>query len=234
MIRINVDAPPYTPQIWAQGLRNPFRWSFDRNTGDIWIGDVGESSKEEINFRALGTSGANYGWACLEGTENFALSPADADCNAVNTTDVLPVLDYDNPTEGRSVIGGYVYRGTEFPGLQGYNLATDFYTGRFWMIRSVAGAWDINVKTGMPTGIASISEAANGTLYAVSLTGNTIYKITIPVVVPLSLISFSGKAFQDYNELKWITESEQNMNKYVVEYSTDGQTLFCGGRSIVT
>ena len=222
MIRINVDAPPYNPEVWALGLRNPFRWSFDRNTGDIWIGDVGQNSKEEINFRALGTSGANYGWACIEGTENNASSSSDADCEPLRAVDVLPMMEYNNPAEGRSVIGGYVYRGNEFPGLRGYYLATDFYSGRLWLIRPSGAGWDISVKTGLPSGIASISEAANGSLYAVSITGNSIYKIVIPIVTPLNLISFSGASMNGYNELKWVTESEENMDKYIVEYSTDG------------
>ena len=222
MIRINVDATSYTPEIWAMGLRNPFRWSFDRTTGDIWIGDVGQDFKEEINFRALGTSGANYGWACEEGTKNNLSAPDGADCSQVGSTDVLPVMDYDNPGQGRSVIGGYVYRGTEFPGLQGYYLATDFYSGRLWLIRSPGSGWDVSVKTGLPPGIASISEATNGALYAVSFTSNIVYKIVIPIVTPLNLISFSGTPMTGYNELKWITESEESMDKYSVEYSTDG------------
>jgi len=232
MIRINVDAPPYNPEIWAMGLRNPFRWSFDRNTGDIWIGDVGQNAKEEINFRPLGTSGANYGWACVEGTKNNVHAPDDADCDTVRAIDVLPVIDYNNPAEGRSVIGGYVYRGSEFPGLQGYYLATDFYSGRLWLIRPSGAGWDISVKTGLPAGIASISEAADGTLYAVSLTGNSIYKIVIPLVTPLNLISFSGTPMNGYNELKWITESEENMDKYIVEYSTDGISYSTAGEVV--
>ena len=229
MIRINVDVTPYNPEIWAWGLRNPFRWSFDRNTGDIWIGDVGQNSKEEINFRALGTSGANYGWVCVEGTENNTSVPGTAVCDTVRNVTVLPILDYDNPAEGSSVIGGYVYRGSEYPALQGYYMATDFFSGRLWLIRQVGATWDISVKTGMPTRIASISEAANGALYAVSLTDNIIYKIVIPVVIPLNLIRFSGTPMSGYNELKWITASEQNMDKYIVEYSTNGISYFTAG-----
>lgn len=224
MIRVNVDVTPYTPEIWAMGLRNPFRWSFDRTTGDIWIGDVGQSSKEEINFRALGTGGANYGWPCVEGTEDYSLHPASLDCPPIRAIDVLPVLDYDNPADGRSVVGGYVYRGTEFAALQGYYIATDFYTGRLWLIRQNGTGWDIDERTGFPTGIASISETSNGTLYAVSLTGNIVYKIVTPIVTPLNLISFSGTSMSGYNDLKWVTESEENIDRYVVEYSTDGRS----------
>ncbi len=222
MIRINVDAPPYTPEIWAMGLRNPFRWSFDRTTGDMWIGDVGQGQKEEINFRPLGTRGANYGWPCIEGTLDNSSAPDDADCSATQSVDVMPVLDYDIPGAGRSVIGGYVYRGNEYADLKGYYMATDFFSGRVWLVRPNGGGWDIIERTGFPTGIASISEASNGALYAVSYTGNMVYKIVTPIAVPLTLLNFSGTPLPGYNELKWITESEQNMDKYVVEYSDDG------------
>lgn len=222
MIRINVDNASYTPEIWATGLRNPFRWSFDRTTGDIWIGDVGQSQKEEINFRAGGAGGANYGWVCLEGTvSNAGAAPDGVDCNGVGST-VPPVMDYDIGGTGRSVIGGYVYRGNEFSDLRGYYIATDFFSGRLWLIKSTGSGWDITEKTGFPAGVASISEAANGALYAVDMNSNIVYKIVTPIVTPLNLISFSGTPMGGYNELKWTTESEESMDKYNVEHSTDG------------
>jgi glucose/arabinose dehydrogenase len=222
MIRINVDDPAYTPEIWARGLRNPFRWSFDRSTGDIWIGDVGQNAKEEINFRPGGTDGANYGWVCREGSSNNAgAAPNDADCDQMGPT-VSPVFDYDIGGRGRSVIGGYVYRGNEFSDLRGYYIATDYFSGRVWLIKANGSDWDVIEKTGFPTGIASISEAANGALYAVDYNSNIVYKIVTPIVTPLNLISFSGMPVNGYNELKWVTESEESMDKYVVEYSTDG------------
>jgi glucose/arabinose dehydrogenase len=231
MIRINVDAAPYTPEIWAMGLRNPFRWSFDRNTGDIWIGDVGQYLKEEINFLPLGTAGANYGWPCVEGADNYSEFPAGLNCGQVRSSDVVPVLAYDNPDDGRSVIGGYVYRGNEFPSLQGYYIATDFYTGNLWLIKRVGSAWEITKRENFPTAVASISEAANGELYAVSLGGNIVYKIVTPLdaPLPLNLISFSGEPMSGYNELKWITESEENMDKYILQYSTDGVNYSTAG-----
>lgn len=230
MIRINVDDDSYTPEIWAKGLRNPFRWSFDRSTGDIWIGDVGQSTKEEINFRAGGSSGANYGWVCREGTANNAgAAPDDADCDNTGPT-VQPIFDYDIGGRGRSVIGGYVYRGNEFADLKGYYITTDFFSGRLWLIRpDGSGGWEVTEKVNFPTRIASISEAANGALYAVSYTNNTVFKIVTPIVTPLHLVSFSGMPVNGYNELKWITESEESMDKYVVEYSTDGTRYAVAG-----
>jgi glucose/arabinose dehydrogenase len=222
MIRINVDNAAYTPEVWATGLRNPFRWSFDRTTGDIWIGDVGQSQKEEINFRAGGAGGANYGWVCLEGTvSNAGAAPDGVDCNGVGPT-VPPVMDYDIGGEGRSVIGGYVYRGNEYADLRGYYIATDYFSGRLWLIKPTGSGWDITEKTGFAGGVASISEAANGALYAVDMNSNIVYKIVTPIVTPLNLINFSGTPMGGYNELKWTTESEESMDKYSVEYSTDG------------
>lgn len=232
MLRLDVDSPGASPEMWAMGLRNPFRWSFDRSTGDIWIGDVGQGAREEINFRPGGSSGANYGWACVEGFMNNPAPPAGADCNAVRDIDVLPVFDYTNPTEGRSVIGGYVYRGSEFPSLQGYYIATDFYSGRLWMIRPAGSSWEIIERTGFPTGISSISETSDGTLYAVSLNAGIVYKLVTPIVTPLNLLNFSGTPANDYNDLKWVTESEQNMDRYLIEYSHDGNTYQVAGEVV--
>lgn len=231
MIRINVDVAPFIPEIWAWGLRNPFRWSFDRSTNDIWIGDVGQDAKEEINFNAGGAWGINYGWPCVEGTQANAAAPAGSRCDTVSTLDELPVLDYDNPTEGSSVIGGHVYRGTDFPDLQGYYLATDFYSGRLWFIKpnNPGPGWSIEVKTGMATGVSSISETGDGNLFALSLYTNQVFRLVLPVVTPLNLISFSGKAVSGSNDLTWIAESEQALDKYIVEYSTDGRNYLVAG-----
>lgn len=232
MIRMNVDAPTPAPEIWAWGLRNPFRWSFDRATGDIWIGDVGQALKEEVNYRAGGTGGANYGWACFEGLLANASAPPSADCDTVGNVDILPILQYDNPSSGSSsVIGGYVYRGTEFPALQGYYMTADFYTGQLWLILSNGvGGWDISTQSGLASFIASFSETNDGsTIYAVSLVGNTIYKVVVPIVTPVVLTRFSGSAGAGYNDLQWETASEENIDLFVIEYSLDGTNYSTAG-----
>lgn len=232
MIRINVDAPPYNPEIWAVGLRNPFRWSFDRQTGDIWIGDVGEATKEEINFRPGGTVGANYGWVCVEGTVNNSNAPGEADCSQASET-IKPVFEYSNPDDGRSVIGGYVYRGNEYADLRGYYLTTDFFSGTLWLIRpDGSGSWEVVEKPGFTPRIASISETANGALYAVDMTQNRVLKIVTPIVTPLTLISFSGNAANGYNELRWTTENESSMDRYIIEYSLDGTAYETAGEVV--
>jgi len=115
LLRIDVNAPiPITPTIVDIGLRNPFRWSFDKNTGDAWIGDVGQDSWEEINFKPAGSSGLNFGWDCYEGNATYEIT---ADCPAAGSI-TFPSHVYSH-AEGQSVIGGYVYRGTEIVALQG-------------------------------------------------------------------------------------------------------------------
>ncbi len=228
IIRINVDEThPVTPEIWAIGLRNPFRWSFDRVTGDMWIGDVGQNAKEEINFREAGSSGANYGWRCYEGTiQNMDINPL---CDPPGK--VAPVFEYNNPGEGSSVIGGYVYRGDEFAALQGYYFTADYYTGTVWILQR-DGNGNVNMVNTQPDlkgGISSISETEDGTLYATALTENAVYKIIPLASTPLTLLNFSGLAADGYNELKWVTAMEQRIEKFIIEYSSNGRDFNAAG-----
>ena len=120
-----VEEPGSRPEIWAYGLRNPWRFTFDRETGRLWAGDVGQNSVEEVD---VVERGGDYGWNRLEGSQCF--SPADCD----PTGTVLPVWEY--PTRGNcSVIGGYVYRGRGIPSLTGAYVFGDFCSGRIWALR---------------------------------------------------------------------------------------------------
>jgi glucose/arabinose dehydrogenase len=173
-------------EIWAYGLRNPFRNSFDRLTGDLWIGDVGQSLREEIDFAAAGSAGGvNYGWRAREGSiDNPAVGDA-APAGAVG-----PLFDYAHGTLGASVIGGHVYRGTGEPGLDGSYLFGDFVSGRiFTLRRSGSTAVDFTDRTaelGTPFGgstLASFGEDGHGNLYAVGLNGN-IFRVASAVPEP--------------------------------------------------
>jgi glucose/arabinose dehydrogenase len=234
MLRINVDAAfPPAIETYAWGLRNPFRWSFDRANGDIWIGDVGQGLKEEVSYLAGGTFGANYGWPCFEGTLVNAAGQSGSQCDTVSPIDVQPIFEYDNPPSGSSsIVGGYVYRGTEYPSLQGYYMTVDFYSGQLWLIRSTGpGTWAISgPQSGLASNISSISETNDGsTLYAVSLTGNAVFKIVDAVVTPVMLTNFSGRTQTGFNELKWTTASEINIQKYTIEYSSNGRDFTSAG-----
>jgi glucose/arabinose dehydrogenase len=222
MIRMNVDLPlPISPEIYAKGLRNPFRWSFDRLNGNMWLGDVGQGLKEEVNFwPATNGSGANYGWRCFEGTvQNTNVTLCDPPGK------IAPVFEYDNPNPGSSAVtGGYVYRGGN-PALYGYYVVTDFYSGELWILNP-DGTVARN-QTNLASNIAAYGEDEAGELYAASLTGNIIYSITASgsSALPITLINFSAKQFAGYNEIRWVTSFEQNADRYVIEYSRDGFTF---------
>jgi len=224
MIRMDVDLPVPVPEIWGWGLRNPFRWSFDRGTGDMWIGDVGQGAREEISRRANGTFGANFGWPCMEGTLVNVNAPGVADCDTVTATDVLPVYEYLNPSQGRSIVGGFVYRGTEFPTLQGYYLFTDYFSGTLWkMTPDGGGGFTVTTQAGMGGGVSSFSEASDGSLYVTNLNTGVVSKVTVLITTPVKLISFSGIDNRGSHELTWITEEESSLSRYVIEQSTDGR-----------
>jgi glucose/arabinose dehydrogenase len=118
------------PEIWATGLRNPWRFSFDTSDGALWIGDVGQDAWEEIDYAPAGSNGQNWGWNLWEGDHRY---PAGAP--AISRTGfTFPVLEYPHPT-GESVTGGYVYRGSRYPALVGTYLYADFTNGWIGGIR---------------------------------------------------------------------------------------------------
>ena len=154
---------PYAkPEIWAFGLRNPWQFSFDRETGDLWIGDVGQNFWEEIDFEPASSEGGfNYGWKFLQGAHCFPIS-LEPDCPKVG---VLPVAEYAHePTGGSTVIGGHVYRGDAYPALQGIYFVSDYVSGRVWGVaRGENGEWAMEelLNTGLFVTGAGEDEAGN-------------------------------------------------------------------------
>jgi glucose/arabinose dehydrogenase len=159
------------PEIWAFGLRNPWRYSFDRATGDLWIGDVGQFLWEEIDVQpSASTGGENYGWNALEGTHPYGGSDAPQGASA-------PVFEYDHAsTGGCGVIGGYVYRGAAIPSLVGAYLYSDLCHGRLQGLRLRDG--DVRrIDLGRTVqAVSSFGEDAAGELYVLSLTGR-VYRL---------------------------------------------------------
>jgi glucose/arabinose dehydrogenase len=155
------------PEIWAYGLRNPWRYTFDRETGDLWIGDVGQNAVEEIDFQAADSPGGqNYGWNRLEGTRSFSGDPPpDA---------VPPYFEYDHGNGSCAVVGGFVYRGQAIPALQGRYLFGDNCLSTIGILDTpeLGGAGqqadDLGVEVDR---LASFGQDANGELYILSLTG---------------------------------------------------------------
>jgi glucose/arabinose dehydrogenase len=158
-------------EIYHLGLRNPWRMSFDRDTGDLWIGDVGQGSWEEVDVARAGERGLNFGWNVMEGRHCFR----DAGCSTDGLA--LPISEYGRD-HGVTVIGGYVYRGTAFEMLRGGYLFTDFNSGRIWAIDASAATFQEPLQVGRAgRGLAAFGEDASGELYLASLDG-TISRVT--------------------------------------------------------
>jgi glucose/arabinose dehydrogenase len=185
MLRIDVDnGDPYSipednpfvgqdevrPEIWTSGWRNPWRFSFDRETGDMWLGDVGQNAYEEISFQAAGQGGGNYGWRCKEATHDYDVSE---NCDGKDFID--PVLEYDH-SQGASVTGGYVYRGSAIPELQGKYVYGDFTSGKIWIASQTDGGVVTSEWQDTDLNISSFGEDANGELFVIDYSG-TIYQL---------------------------------------------------------
>jgi glucose/arabinose dehydrogenase len=178
-------------EIWASGLRNPWRSSFDRLTGDLIVADVGQSDWEEIDVQPAGSPGGeNYGWRCYEGNHAFNTT----DCGPIDTY-TFPVFEYSH-TDGCSVTGGYVYRGSQYPTLAGRYLFTDFCSGIFWDLAFVDGGWQATKHTNLAAfGYVAFGEDAQGELYVVNRASGTISTLsaTVPAArVYLPLVSKNG------------------------------------------
>jgi glucose/arabinose dehydrogenase len=157
------------PEIFALGMRNPWRWSFDRGTGQLWVGDVGQSAMEEVDRVNLG---GNYGWRCREGTLDTGLGG----CSAPGQT-IPPVAQYGRSV-GVTVTGGYVYRGTRFQGLVGRYIFADFGFGTIFSIDATAQGV-LQITDGFSSGLApsSFGEGLDGELYVVDYGGGGLYHI---------------------------------------------------------
>jgi len=169
-----VHTPGARPEIWAYGLRNPWQFSFDSKTGDLYIGDVGENMYESVDFQpASSHGGENYGWPILEGSH----------CHRTPNCDVskftLPVSEYDH-SQGCAIIGGQVYRGTAYPALQGIYLYSDLCSGRIWGLQQVGGAWQSNLLFQDHFAITDIGSDEQGNLYLTDFTHGAILAIQVP------------------------------------------------------
>jgi glucose/arabinose dehydrogenase len=157
-----VNIPGFRPEIRALGLRNPWRFSFDRLTGDLYVGDVGQEAWEEVNFQpASGGGGRNYGWNTMEGSHCYKSSS----CDQSGLT--LPVTEYPHTLvthddNGCSVTGGFVYRGPGNPGLQGIYLFGDFCSGRLWGLRQNGAVWQQQELLDTPHTISTFGEDEAG------------------------------------------------------------------------
>ena len=161
-----IDNDEFLDEIWAYGLRNPWRFSFDRQTGDLYIADVGQNVWEEVNFQpAASPGGENYGWRITEGLHCFQPS---AECVTIGLT--LPVAEYDH-NSGQSITGGYVFRGASQPSLWGIYFYADYVSGRIWGLRHTNGQWEAKLFLDSSHNVSSFGEDEAGNLYVVTYSG---------------------------------------------------------------
>ena len=209
MLRIDVDPaflyaiPPTNPfvgtpgargEIWALGLRNPWRFSFDRSTGDLLIADVGQDNREEVDFQAAASPGGeNYGWRLMEGSVCFSPS---TNCN--DGTLILPILEYDHSAGDCSITGGHRYRGSRFPQLAGTYFYADFCTGRIWgATQKSDGSWTARLLLDTDFLISTFGEDEDGEIYVADWLDGAVYRILVsntaaPTIASLSPNSTTG------------------------------------------
>jgi len=170
-----VDTAGARPEVWALGLRNPWRFSFDRSNGDLFIADVGQSTLEEVDYApAASTGGENYGWDILEGTDCYGTAN---DC-VPPPNYVPPVAEYPHFATGcTSITGGYIYRGASFPGMQGIYFYTDYCHGVFWGLQRNGNNWVNQQLHDSGFGYAGFGEDEDGELYVANLSSGQVFQV---------------------------------------------------------
>ncbi len=173
----------YRPEIWAFGLRNPWRFSFDRATGDLYIADVGQNAYEEVNVQpATSPGGQNYGWDIMEGLHCYN---ADA-CDRSGLT--MPVIEYPHTQGNTSITGGFVYRGTAYPNLAGIYFYADYVSGRIWGLRQNGANWEHIQLYDAPFLLSTFGEDRDGNLFVADYSNGVIYEIINTQILYLPLV----------------------------------------------
>jgi len=236
ILRIDVDNPPtyvaagnpFTggifPHIWAYGMRNTWRFSFDRVTGDMYLGDVGQGAKEEIDFQpASATGGLNYGWKCMEGFNCSGLGGCPAG-GCADPSLLPPIKDYTHGL-GCSVTGGYVYRGSAIPFFQGHYIYADYCSGALWSFTYSGGVvQNFTTRTSElnPPGtlainqVTSFGEDANGELYICDFSGGEVYKIEGQCLPPTTYCTTSPNSVGAGALMSFVGDGTLSQNNLVL------------------
>jgi glucose/arabinose dehydrogenase len=163
---------PFGTEVWSYGWRNPWRFSFDRATNDLYSADVGQNVYEEVHFQpASSKGGENYGWRIMEGLHCF--NPREG-CDQSGL--VLPIAEYSHDVGGCSITGGYVYRGAQYPALTGLYFFGDYCTGYIWSLQRVGDQWEMTKRLESGVLISSFGEDVNGEVYVVDHSG-AVYQV---------------------------------------------------------
>jgi glucose/arabinose dehydrogenase len=216
---------PFSNEVFAYGLRNPFRWCFDKLNGNIWIGDVGQGSREEINFReAAQIKGSNFAWRCYEGDIANPEFAGSAECDVYGN--LQPKYSYGRSL-GISVMGGIVYRGQKYPDMYGYYIGADHYSGLFHVIAPDTPNGTIETTSLAPLArITDFGETENGDIFAVVSAQNSVYNFfDANEPLPVNLVRFSGVRGAEGVTLSWQTSAEKDFYGFEVEYGLSPNRL---------
>ena len=227
ILKINPDNPPTaanaTQSIWALGLRNSWRFSFDRSNGDLWIGDNGQDGWEEVNYFSASntTTPRNFGWDYMEGNSVYR----DCNCNITDTF-IAPKLTYPGYTNNAdhtstSIMGGYVYRGSNYPTLRGSYFYGDYQSANIGIM--VPNGYQGFIPNVSYPSLISFGEDQAGELYVLSFFDGSLGKLTLPGSLPVTLQTFTAKPIENSVQLKWRTTSETNFSHFELERSADGK-----------
>ncbi len=239
-IDINVGVPPYfaypptnpfvgvagNDAVWAYGMRNPWRISFDRVTGDFWIGDVGQDLWEEVDFVYAGTPGGmNFGWDCREGNHVYESSGCPGESSFT-----YPIFEYPhtcdppcNTGDGSSMTGGFVYRGSMYPVLYGYYVFADYGSNNVWTLKQTGYgnpptfSFILQTNTGI-SAVESFGEADNGELYALSY-GGTVYSISATGTLDIGWTKIKATPSHQGNKIEWTLDAIFGINHFQVQRS---------------
>jgi glucose/arabinose dehydrogenase len=216
-------------EIWALGVRNPWRFSFDRLTADLYIADVGQGLFEEIDFQPVPSlGGENYGWRIMEATHCFNPNPCD------QTGLTLPIIEYDHSAGNCSVTGGYVYRAAMFPRMQGLYFYGDFCSGRIWGLQRQNQAWVNTLLLDTSIQISAFGEDEPGNVYVASYATGQIFQLVDngPVIAPSptpspATIRFQGPGYNageegGYNFPTVVRDGDTTTNIFVDYATSDG------------
>jgi glucose/arabinose dehydrogenase len=240
-IDINVGVPPYfgyppsnpyvgvngNDAIWFIGMRNPWRISFDRQTGDFYIGDVGQDLYEEVDMIPAGTSGGlNLGWDCKEGNHVYE----NTGCSSNDNTFTWPVFEYQHSCNncpegsGTSMTGGFVYRGTLYPSLIGYYVCADYGSNNVWTLKRIGTSnpptfsYILHSNTGI-SAVESFGEDDNGELYALSY-GGTVYSVGgSGGPLDIKWTNITANSSRKGNKIEWTLDATFGINHFEVQRS---------------
>ena len=163
-----VSNPSARGEIWVYGMRNPWKFSFDRATKTLFAGDVGQDNWEEVD---IVTKGLNYGWNIMEG---FHCYPPGSQCDQTGLT--LPIAEYSH-SEGEAILGGYVYHGASIPTLRGVYVFGDYVSGSIWGLRQVAGKWNRVLLLSSGKVLSGFGQDTTGEVYVLDYSNGIVYKI---------------------------------------------------------